>query len=178
MKSGSGSFNIYLLLAWTAAVGAGCASPETKDQGGKKVRRQEAVLRLHLEANREDTEHVTTATVGRAAPFTVTVEKKSFLTESDLVQADVVEARGGYVIALQFDRNGAWTLDQYSTANKGRRIAIWAEFGETRWIAAPRITQRMADGKIIFTPDVTREEAEKIVDGVNYVAEKIRKGRK
>jgi preprotein translocase subunit SecD len=178
MKNRGFWFNTYLELALVLAIGAGCASTASDGSANKKRQRQEAVLRLHLETNPDVAEHVGTATVGRTSPFTLTVEKKAFLTELNIVKADLIEAADSYALGVQFDQKGTWILDQYSTANKGRRIAVWAEFGEIRWIAAPRITQRLADGKVLFTPDVTREEAEKIVDGLNYVAEKIRKGRK
>jgi hypothetical protein len=47
-----------------------------------------------------------------------------------------------------------------------------------RWLAAPRITGRIADGRLEFTPDATRDEAERIVHGLNRVAELVAKGRK
>jgi hypothetical protein len=47
-----------------------------------------------------------------------------------------------------------------------------------RWVAAPTMTERIADGRLVFAPDATREEAERIVHGLNRVAELTRKGRK
>ena len=44
---------------------------------------------------------------------------------------------------------------------------------EARWLAAPRISQRIKDGVLVFTPDATREEAERIVRGLNNVAIKL-----
>jgi hypothetical protein len=38
--------------------------------------------------------------------------------------------------------------------------------------------KRWGDGKFLFTPDTTREEAERIVSGVNRVAFLVKKGRK
>jgi hypothetical protein len=70
---------------------------------------------------------------------------------------------------------GGWLLEQYTTANKGKHLAISAEFGEMRWLAAPKITQRLGEGRLVFTPDATREEAERIVDGVNRVAKRAQK---
>jgi hypothetical protein len=66
-------------------------------------------------------------------------------------------------------------LDTVTTANKSKRIAILAIFPEKRWIAAPLINQRNASGVLTFTPDATREEAERIVRGLNNVAAQLRK---
>ena len=41
-----------------------------------------------------------------------------------------------------------------------------------RWLGAPRVTHRIKDGVLIFTPDTDREEAEQIVLGLNNLAEK------
>ena len=43
---------------------------------------------------------------------------------------------------------------------------------EGRWLAAPRINKRIADGVLVFTPDATREEAEQIALGLNNLAQK------
>jgi hypothetical protein len=40
------------------------------------------------------------------------------------------------------------------------------------------IRQRIADGVLVFTPDATRAEAERIVSGLNRVAELVKSGRK
>jgi len=42
-----------------------------------------------------------------------------------------------------------------------------------RWLAAPLINRRMADGMITFTPDASREETEKFVEGLNNSAKKL-----
>ena len=60
-------------------------------------------------------------------------------------------------------------LEQYTTGSKGKHLAISAEFGQMRWIAAPVITQRIGDGLLVFTPDTSREEAARIVSGLNRV---------
>ena len=52
---------------------------------------------------------------------------------------------------------------------------IFSEFGQARWLAAPMINKRISDGNYVFTPDATREEAERIVRGVNNVIKSIAK---
>ena len=95
-----------------------------------------------------------------------------------LFRSAVVDVLGGYSISVQFNKQGSMLLEQYTTGSKGKHMAISAEFGQMRWIAAPVITQRIGDGLFVFTPDTSREEAERIVSGLNRVAKLVRKGRK
>lgn len=171
-------FNTYLLLGFALVLaGAGCESSKKKDPNHYS-KKDEASLRLHLEVNADGTETSGAITVGRSNPFDLNVEKRPFLTEFQVEKAAVVDGMGGYSISVQFNKQGSFLLEQYTTGNKGRRMAIAAEFGQMRWIAAPVIRERLGDGVLVFTPDTTRQEAERIVSGLNRVAELVRKGRK
>ena len=177
------SFNTFLcrLVASLVVVAlfAGCAS---HDKAGarkpKPSKRDESSLRLHLEVNADGSDGNAPISVGRQDPFAINVEKKAFLTEFNIEQATVVENFGGFSISIRFDKEGRWLLEQYTTAHRGKRMAIAAEFGELRWLAAPLISQRIADGLLVFTPDATREEADRIVRGLNRVAALVKKGQK
>ena len=165
-------FNFYLLAGLLAALAvAGCAT------GPKKGRQKEASIRFHLELNAAEKGQATNVVVGRSAPFQVTVDRQSFLTEFNVEAARVQDTLGGFAIAIQFDVNGTILLEQYTTAYRGRRAGIIAEFGELRWLAAPVMQSRVANGQFLFTPDATREEAERIVEGLNRVAKRTRKQR-
>lgn len=170
-------FNTYLLLALAFGLVGGCKSGKEKDPN-KYSKKDEASLRLHLEVNVDGSESNGPITVGQKSPFELNVEKAPFLTEFQVEKAAVVDVLGGYSISVQFNKQGTFLLEQYTTGSKGKRIAISAEFGKLRWIAAPRITQRLGDGLLVFTPDTTRQEADRIVSGLNRVAELVRKGRK
>jgi preprotein translocase subunit SecD len=161
-------FNMYLLLIALIAGVPGCRS-------GKSEKKLQSSVRLHLETNLDGTERSQTINIGRSDPFPLSIETRSFLTEFNLERAAVVDAPGGFSISLQFDKEGSWILEQYSTANKGKRAAITAEFGELRWLAAPILHDRITSGHFAFTPDATRKESERIVRGLNNVAEKKRK---
>lgn len=167
-----GCFNTYLLAGLLALLAGGCAAPSKDD---KKV---QSALRLHLEVNPNPAGQSMRVNVGRSDPLAVNVDQQPFLTELQVENASVLDALGGFSIALHFSSDGAILLEQYTGAYNGRRMAIAAEFGETRWIAAPVIRQRLTDGQMVFTPDLTREEAERFVRGLNRVAELVRKGRK
>jgi len=167
-----GCFNTYLLAGLLALLAGGCAAPSKDD---KKV---QSALRLHLEVNPNPAGQSMRVNVGRSDPLAVNVDQQAFLNELQVEKASVLDALGGFSIALQFSSDGAILLEQYTGAYNGRRMAIAAEFGEFRWIAAPVIRQRLANGQLVFTPDLTREEAERFVRGLNRVAELVRKGRK
>jgi preprotein translocase subunit SecD len=164
-------FNIYLLAAFAAVLAFGCQSPETKKK------KELAVLHLHIEANRDAMNHTEVVSILRDTPFDVTVDKTPFLTEGNIAEAKIINAMGGFEISLQFNREGTWLLEQYSSANRGRKIAVFCEFGvelkEHRWLAAPVVSKRISDGLLVFTPDASREEAEEIVRGLNNVAKKM-----
>ena len=167
-----GCFNTYLLAGLLALLAGGCAAPSKED---KKV---QSALRLHLEVNPNPAGQSMRVNVGRSDPLAVNVDQQAFLNELQVEKASVLDALGGFSISLQFSSEGAILLEQYTGAYNGRRMAIAAEFGEFRWIAAPVIRHRLADGQLVFTPDLTREEAERFVRGLNRVAELVRKGRK
>jgi preprotein translocase subunit SecD len=106
----------------------------------------------------------------------VNVDKTPFLNESNVSGAKVVDVVGGFALRIQFDHAGTAMLEQYTVANRGRKIAVLSQFGEElknlRWLAAPFISRRITDGVLLFTPDATREEAEEIALGLNNVVKK------
>jgi hypothetical protein len=69
-------------------------------------------------------------------------------------------------------------LDGATSANHNKRIAIFARFPKERWLGSPVIQKRIGNGIITFTPDCTREEADRLVRGLNNVAKKIKKADK
>jgi preprotein translocase subunit SecD len=172
MMIGWNRFNIYLLAATAVAVFSGCQSPE------RKRKRQLTRFELHLESRRDRTERNELIHVLRDHPIPLTVETEPFLTQGNIKAAKVVDSTGGFALSIQFDQKGAWLLEQYSSSNPGKRIAIFTQFGEklkeSRWLAAPKTSHRIADGVFIFTPDASREEAEEIALGLNNVAKKLK----
>jgi preprotein translocase subunit SecD len=165
-------FNIYLMAGLAAIMAFGCQSPE------KKKKKELATLHLYIETSPRGIEQTQVASILREAPFDVTVRKTPFLTEASVAEAKVIEAMGGYAISLQFNNEGKLLLEQYTSANPGKKIAVFCQFGKDlaqhRWVAAPAISRRIANGLFVFTPDASREEAEEIVLGLNNVSKKLR----
>ena len=89
----------------------------------------------------------------------------------------IVEVPGGFDLEIRFNRHGSWLLESYTTANVGKHMAIFCDFGpkhfrEARWVGAPFIEKRLSKGVLVFTPDVSRAEAEEIVLGLDNVGRK------
>ena len=167
-------FNIYFALGLIPALLVGCRTEE-----GRKLH-SVATLHLHMEIARDSTGRGTEVPVFRAHPVKLMVDKVPFLSESGVKEAKLVEGVGGFAIQIQFDKEAAMLLEQYTSANPTKHIVVFCQFGEPpkyklnsgRWLAAPKIANRITDGVLTFTPDATREETERIVMELNNVAAK------
>jgi len=172
MKLWTRQFNIYLMLAAVLALFCSCQT----DKKDKEI----GALRVHIEANSDNTGTSQTISVLRSDPVLITIEKEPILTEANVVEAKVIDAHGGIAIEIQFDESSALVLEQYTAANSGKHYAVFGQWGdklsEGRWLAAPIITHRIANGVLAFTPDASREEADQLALGLNNVAKKNRKG--
>jgi len=186
MKFQRGWFNIYFICL-LAILGSACHS-----MGGSK---QLATVRLYLETPREG--NGAGKVLVTRAMIPMSIESEPFLDESDISKARLIEEPDGtYSIELAFDEHGTMLLELKSVENKGRHIVVFCHFpppgtkqdeegtgtkpepGKPRtsgWVSAVEITGRLSNGTLVFTPDTTREEAKRIVDGLNNVAAKIKK---
>ncbi len=159
------SFNIYLLLL---AFFSRCQTDPHK--------KEFSTLRFHIETNSGGLDKSNAVPIYRAEPVSVNVVRIPFLDEGNISRAAIVESMGGFSIQIQFDRHGTFVLETVTAANKGRRVALYSQFGQKgRWLAAPIISQPITEGVFIFTPDASREEAERIVHGLNQIAKKLKK---
>ena len=163
-----GRFNHYLLGALLVVALAGCATSKSSSE-----KKEATSLRLYLESDYDTGGKTDTVPIYRSSPILVKVEKVPFLDEGSLTEAHVVDTVGGFAIQLKFNSHGSLILEQVTTSYKGRRVAVQAVYTEGRWLAAPMIARRIADGDFAFTPDATREEAQRIVRGLNNVAVKL-----
>lgn len=190
MKNQPISFNIYLLLVSLFLVGCettdtnkakknDAAKTQKKDE--RKPKKEYATIRFHLETNLDGTPKTKVVPIYRASPIYVAVEELVFLDEGSVEQAALVDWAGTYAIRIKFNHHGSFYLDSLTTSNKGRRLVIYSEFGQSkdvvtnRWLAAPVIEQRNDSGILTFTPDASREEAERIVNGLNNIAKMVKK---
>jgi len=146
----------------------------------EKKNKQVSALRVHIEVNPDNTGTTQTISFLRSDPVLITVANDPILSEANIIAAKVTDARGGFAIQVQFDESSALMLEQYSAANPGKHFVIFGQWGEKlangRWLAAPLITHRIANGVLSFTADMSRAEADRLVLGLNNVAKKIIKG--
>lgn len=163
-------FNLYLLAA---ALLTGCATE-------KKDTEPLGTLRVHVESRGNLPGGGLRVSVLRATPVVVTIAENSILSEANIVTATLIDSPGGFAIKVKFDENASWILEQNTAANPGRHLVIFGHWGDTesdgRWLAAPIIARRIADGTLVFTPDASREEALELVTGLNAAAKKIHAG--
>ena len=168
MKSRAPVFNGFLVLL-AFALAAGCGTSEEH-----KRKKELSNIRVHLESQgREDM--APAISVIRASPVKLNIKREPLLDENNVVAAAVEEQQGGYVIRVKFDRQGDWILENATVAHRGRHLAIHGYFGENRWLAAPEIRGKNSTGELVFTPDCTREEAERFVRGLNNVVRKLKR---
>lgn len=166
-------FNLYLLLA---ALALGCQTDKS-DKADKQV----ASLRIYMENRAQVAGSGETVSVLRSSPVLVTIGSDPVLTEKNIEAAAVLETPGGCSIEVKLDQTGTWILEQYTSANPGRHFAIFSQWSDkpadSRWLAAPIISHRVANGLYAFSPDASCDECKKIVTGLNNMARKIAKGK-
>jgi len=167
MKSPQRVFNFFLVLAAVTLL-AGCATSEKR-----KRKKELSNIRVHVEADRTG-DRSSAISVFRENPIHLNVDGEPIIDEHNVVSAAVVDQPGGtFVVQVRLDRRGSWILERTTVAHRGRHLAIFSYFGESRWLAAPLIMGKNSSGLLTFTPDATREEAERFVRGLNNVARKL-----
>ena len=166
MKSRALLFNGFLVVAALALV-TGCATSEER-----KRKRELSNIRVHVESDSQ-ADKSSAISVIRSAPVRFNIDSEPILDEHCVVAARVVDQLGGFSIDVQFDRKGRWILEGATVMHKGKRLAIHSDFGTERWLAAYIIPGKNSTGHLIFTPDCTREEAERMVRGLNNTARKL-----
>jgi hypothetical protein len=168
MRTWSKSFNSFFVLLLLAGISSGCASSKGKSDEDKEA----STLRLHLETQAGLLGSGKVKVI-RTNPITIPIEKDPFLDEGFIRRAAVIQTRGGPAIAVEYTERGALRLQMATNSRPGRRIVVWSRWDEGRWLAAMQIHRGLDEGIIIFVPDATIEEMERIVRGLNNVAIKL-----
>lgn len=114
--------------------------------------------------------------VGRTKKVNLVVASKPVITQNEVLNAEAWDtADGGVAIRLELDRIGRRQLEIFSVLHRGKRMAVQAHFPDARWIDVVPFDQRLSDGILILYPDASPEETDRIVKGLNLVAEAIEK---
>jgi hypothetical protein len=166
MKSRALLFNGFLVVT-AFVLFAGCTTSEER-----KRKHELSNIRVHVESDSQ-ADQSSGISVIRSAPVRFNIDREPVLDEHRVMAAQVIQQLGGFVIDVQFDRQGSWILERTTVMHKGKHLAIHSLFGEERWLAAPVMTGKNSTGHLVFTPDCTREEAERMVRGLNNTVRKL-----
>lgn len=150
----------------------GCASTGSD---GDKPSEKYSTLRLYGAVKPDRTGRHQTIPIYRRTPIMLTVASQPFLDEGYVMEASVIETVGGFSLRVQYDKRGTGLLENATHRMRNQHIAIHSAFPESRWLAAPVVDTPISNGLLVFTPDATREEAERIASGLNALARKLRK---
>jgi preprotein translocase subunit SecD len=172
MKSCRPNINAFFCTLALLCLFTACKTTEEK-----KEAKQQTLVKVFVEVPRGDKSDEAEVPVYRQHPVNIRIDTKELLNNIDIKGASIVDIEGGYGMRITFDEHGARVLENVTARNAGKHLVIYAAWPEIRWLAAPRITRRIANGELVFTPDATREECEKIVLGINNVAKKVNKER-
>ena len=164
-------FCILLSFIATLFLVSGCASTSGKDKPSDKY----STLRLFGAVQPDHTGRHQTVPIYRRTPIMLSIASANFLDEGFILEASVIETVGGFSIRIQYDKQGAGRLEVATHRMRNQHIAIHSSFPEGRWLAAPVIDAPISNGLLVFTPDATREEADRIVKGLNELSKKLRK---
>ncbi len=152
------------------------AVPEAKSGSKEKSKRKVySSFLIHVETTDDGTQRCLQVPVDRRSSLKLTIDRNPVLSEEHLKDAAVVDDLGSFAIRVRCNERGTIVLDAVTNDNRGRRLVLFSNFGQNRWLAAPLITKRIRDGVITFTPDASREEAERIVEGLNNTLAKLKK---
>lgn len=172
-----GKRNGFLFLGASGGVGAALSVAAALLSGGcasKQEKEEYSALRLYVSVNPNQTGRFQTVSIYRRSPIRFAVSLSPFLDEGYVQESKVVEAPGGFRLWIRYDQRGAGLLENMTHRFRNRHLAIYGLFPEGRWLAAPAIEKPIRDGILVFTPDANREEAERIAQGLNRLAAKIR----
>ena len=90
MKVSTRRFNLFLALIG----GWRCFAAARRSKKNKEV----SALRVHIEANPDNSGTSQTVSVLRADPVLITIANEPILTEANIVAAKVIDAHGGFAI--------------------------------------------------------------------------------
>jgi len=88
----------------------------------------------------------------------------AFLATKDIVSVKVREGSGD--IDFQFNKEGAQKLNEITSKNAGKRMAI---FIDNNLLATPKIYDPIISGKLTITSGLTEKEAQALAERINKV---------
>jgi hypothetical protein len=175
MKSLAWRINMIFTLMACLCLGCNTSKTSAPNEKEKDASKQATLMRFHIEANPDPTGRTIDAPIYRARPVHLTVQREPVLDEGFMEKVELVDAdeMGGHALKITFDKLGTRRLDALTVEHRSQHLAVHAQWTENRWLAAPVLNKRISNGELIFTPDATREETERIVRGLSNVVKRL-----
>jgi preprotein translocase subunit SecD len=101
----------------------------------------------------------------------ITVNSYPALTEKDIDSAVYRETPSGGIVILQFDPHGTFKLDELTTRQRGHYLVIVLD-GHP--VAAWLVDKRLSKGQFTLEPDISDEDAQKLVVALNRMGKSRR----
>lgn len=127
---------------------------------------------MHLPANDSIPASRRVSIVLRTPALSLQINSIPVLREADLDGAELTGEGEDFQMRLLFNTHGTIELDRVSNNNRDELLVV---FINDKPVAAPQLKRRIVDGILEFTPDLTREEAEKLVEGLRATIAYLKK---
>ena len=142
----------------------------------KENKKKYSITKFFLETPQGSQTVVQEVEVYRAYPEKVYIGTREFLDDRDFKEVNVVDSPDGtFQIEFVLNSDGASILQNITTRYRGRRMIVFANFGDPRYLGAPKIDRTITDGIVRITPDASREEAERFVLGMKNTIHELKR---
>lgn len=163
------SFNILQSGCTSTGSNTNSAGQEEKAQKQKEKedRKKLSILKFFLETPLGSSTGIKEVQVFRAWPETIYISTDPFIDERDFQEVNLINSPDGtFQIEFVLTSEGSSILQNITGRYRGRRMVIFGNFGDPRYLGAPKIEKVITDGRITITPDASLEEAERFVLGM------------
>lgn len=152
------------------------AEEKAQKQKEKENRKKLSILKFFLETSSGSNADIKEVQVFRAWPETIYISTEAFLDERDFQEVNLIDSPDGtFQIEFILTSEGSAILQNITGRYRGRRIVIFGNFGDPRFLGAPKIEKVITDGRITITPDASLEEAERFVLGMKNTIRTIKR---
>jgi hypothetical protein len=118
-----------------------------------QAKRRHCMLRVHAEANPQDTSTFATSVRAKLSGKEIAIEKIPRISEQDVVAFYPYESgKGNYGVLFQLDEHGRLALDTLSIERRGGFLFV---FINGRAITELQIDKRVSDGKLYIPSGLT-----------------------
>ena len=142
----------------------------------KEDKKKYSITKFFLETPRGSQTFVQEVEIYRAYPEKISIGTREFLDDRDFKDVSLVDTEdGSFKIEFVLNSDGSSILQDITTRYRWRRLVILTNFGDPRYMGAPKIERTISDGIVQITPDASREEAERFVLGMKNTIRKLKR---